>query len=181
MKRRDRTPRAGVAAGAAAALLLFGLLAAPHAAAQSNTSSSITIGAQLQGGGYFSMPNASVLLTAGFPLAGASLELVPRVGATYIFFPLTGLTGSWYVPIGMELRFRKQGLGIVVQNLLAIDNTLGEGGVTAGVEGYLPFAKAGKSLFSMAVEAGTAIFWNAADSPLFLVSLSASLRYAYQL
>lgn len=127
------------------------------------------------------MPNASVLLTAGFPVAGTHLDLVPRLGAEYVFFPLTGLSGDWYVPVGLELRFTRQGLGLVVQNLVSIDNILGEGGVTAGIEGYLPFAKVGRSLFSMSVEAGTAMFWNTADKPLFLVSLSASLRYAYQL
>lgn len=160
---------------------MFALLSAAGASAQSNAPQSVTIGAQLQGGSYFAMPNASVLLTAGFPVTGTHLDLVPRVGATYIFLPMTELTGSWYVPLGVELRFTEQRLGIVVQDLVAIDNTLGEGGVTAGVEGYLPFANAGKSLFSMAVEAGTAIFWNTAQKPLFLVSLSASLRYAYQL
>ena len=35
-----------------------------------------------------------------------------------------------------------------------VPHTLGEGGVSAGIEGYLHFAKAGRSLFGMAVEAG---------------------------
>lgn len=142
--------------------------------------SGITVGAQLQGGSYFAMPNVSLLFTAGFPFGASNLEIVPRVGGSYLFFPLTGLTGSWYIPVGLELRFTKLQLGIVIQNLVAIDNTLGEGGVTAGVEGLLPFARSGKSIFSMAVEAGTAVFWNTSSKMLVLVSLSASLRYDYQ-
>lgn len=165
----------------AVAALLLGLLSAANTTAQTTAPRSVTVGAQLQGGSYFTMPIASLLLTAGFPVAGTHLDVVPRVGATYLFFPMTGLTGNWYVPVGLELRFTQQQLGIVVENLVAVDNTLGEGGVSAGIEGYLHFAKAGRSLFGMAVEAGTAVFWNTANRPLVLVSLSASLRYDYLL
>lgn len=139
------------------------------------------MGAQIEAGSYLVMPNVSVLLTAGFPIVGGRLEIVPRIGGSYIFFPMSGLSGDWYVPVGAELRFPESRLGIVLENLVAIDNTFGEGGVSAGLEGYIPFAKPGKSIFSVAVEAGTAVFWNTANRPLVLVSLSASMRYEYRI
>jgi len=150
------------------------------AAADSSYTPAVTIGAQLEGGSYFFMPNASILASATFPITGAKIEIAPNLGVSYIFFPMTGLSGSWYIPVGLELRFPNRQLGIVVRNLFPITNIFGEGGVTAALEGYLPFAKPDKSIFSLAVEAGTTIFWNTTTRPLYLISLSASFRYDYQ-
>lgn len=141
----------------------------------------VTVGAQLEGGSYFIMPHASLLLSSSFPIVGSKVAIAPAIGATYLFFPMSGLSGNWYIPVGAELRFPERQLGIVVRNLVALSNPLGEGGVTMGLEGYLPFANPGKSSFGLAVELGSAVFWSTSSGPLILLNLSTSLRYDYQI
>lgn len=166
----------------AAAFVLLSLVGVSSASAQSSSKPALTVGAELQAGTFFYMPNVSLLITTSLPILGTNIAIVPTVGATYLFLPMTGLSGNWYVPLGAELSFPEEKLAVFARNLVAIASPFGEGGVTFGAKAFVPFATVGKSSFGLTVEAGAAVFWNAGTptQPLFLLDFAPALRYAYQ-
>ena len=164
------------------AAVLFALAGASTVSAQSSYKPALTVGAELQAGTFLFMPNLSLLLTTSIPILGTNIAVVPNVGATYVFLPMTGLSGHWYIPVGAEVGFPEQKLALFARNLVAIASPLGEGGVTFGAKAFVPFATAGKSSFGLTVEVGAAVFWNASTptQPLFLLNLAPAFRYDYQ-
>ncbi len=169
-------------AGAAVFVLFLALIGAPSASAQSSSKPALTVGAELQGGAFLYMPNLSLLVTTSLPILGTNIAIVPNVGATYVFLPMTGLTGHWYIPVGAEVSFPEQKLALFARNLVAIAAPFGEGAVTFGAKAFVPFATVGKSSFGLTVEAGAAVFWNASTptKPLFLLDFAPAFRYDYQ-
>lgn len=164
------------------AAVLFALAGASSVSAQPSSKPALTVGAELQAGTFLFMPNLSLLATTSFPILGANLAVVPNVGVTYVFLPMTGLSGHWYIPVGAEISFPEQKLALFARNLVAIAAPFGEGGITFGAKAFVPFATVGKSSFGLTVEAGAAVFWNAATptQPLFLLDLAPAFRYDYR-
>jgi hypothetical protein len=162
------------------AILVLAIGTVAPALAQSSYTPMLTVGAELQAGTFLFMPNLSLIALTSLPIIGTHFEIIPNVGITYLFNPMTGISGNWYIPVGLELRAPDYKLAVVVRNLFAAAKVFGEGGVTVGVKAFLPFAAAGKSTFGISVEAGTAIFWNTTARPLFLIDLAPAFYYDYQ-
>jgi hypothetical protein len=127
------------------------------------------------------MPNVSFLAYTSLPIVGTRMSIVPTLGVTYLFNPMTGISGHWYIPVGVALAFPDYRLALFARNLVAVSNIFGEGGITFGARAFVPFATVGKSTFGLTIEAGAAVFWNTTTRPLFLVNFAPAFQYDYRI
>lgn len=127
------------------------------------------------------MPQVSMLAEVSIPLRHSGIDIVPELGFTYLFFPMNGISGSLFLPVGVAATFNSYGLALFALHETDILHPLHDGIVTIGIEGFLTLASAHGRTLRLGVKAGTGIVWSTGYRPYFLVALSPSIGFLYRL